>query len=93
MARKDLTNAEIEATAAEEPGSAARYLEERREEAERREAQDKEQFVREFVDAGGTKAEAEEVYRRLRNEEAEKAAVAASEAARQQSRRHISGRL
>jgi hypothetical protein len=98
MARPDLTNEEVEQMGRENPGSAAEYLRLRREElaAEAqaaREREDREAFEREFVDAGGTKEDARKVYRRRRNEEAERAAVAASEAAVQLTRRHVARSL
>jgi hypothetical protein len=98
MARPDLTNAQVEQMGQEDPGSAAEYLRLRREElaaeAEAaREREDREAFEREFVAAGGTQGAAREAYRRHKNEEAEKAAVAASEDALQITRRHISRSL
>jgi hypothetical protein len=98
MARPDLTNEQVEQMGRQNPGSAAEYLRLRREElaaeAEAaREREDRGAFVREFVAAGGTQSAAKEAYRRHCNEEAEKAAVAASEAARLMTRRHVARSL
>jgi hypothetical protein len=76
MARRDLTNEEIEAMGREVPGSADEYLRLRREELaeeerQRREEEDKEMFVEAFTEAGGDKKAAEEAYQRKVNEEAE----------------------
>jgi hypothetical protein len=98
VARRDLSNAEIERMGREKPGSAAEYLRLRREELaaerqQRREQDDYARFEQEFVRAGGTKSAAREAYTRRRNEAAEKAAVAADEAAVQATRTRIRGRL
>src|SRR3954469_22597617 len=98
MARRDLTNAEVEQMGRDNPGSAAEYLRLRREEVEAekeasREREDRAAFEREFVAAGGTATAAREAYRRHRNEEAEKSAVAAGEAARQLTRHNIARSL
>ena len=98
MARRDLTNEEIEQMGREEPGSAAEYLRLRREEIEaekqaKRERDDYERYERAFVDAGGTEVGALEAYTRRQNEEAEKAAATADEMAAERSKQHISGRL
>lgn len=98
MTRRDLTNAEIEQMGREEPGSAAEYLRLRREEiaAEReaqREKDDYARFERSFVEAGGTKSGAREAYGRRKNEEAEKAARLADEAAREQGVRRVARSL
>src|SRR4051794_31953499 len=98
MARPELTNAEVEAMGRENPGSAAEYLRLRREELDAeaeaaREREDREAFEREFVAAGGTQGAAREAYRRHKNEEAEKTAVAASESALQMTRRHVARSL
>ncbi len=98
MARRDLTNEEVERMGREEPGSAARYLEERRAELEAeeragRERDDYRRFEEAFVADGGTKAAAKASYERLRNERAEASARAAEEAAREHVRRGIGERL
>lgn len=98
MARRNLTNEEIEQMGREEPGSAAEYMRLRREEldAEKRSERDKEdygRFERAFVDAGGTKSAAKDAYDRRRNEEAEKAALEADRASSERTRRHIAGAL
>jgi len=89
MARRDLTNKEIERMGREKPGSAAEYLRLRREEIEaekqaRREADDYARFERAFVDAGGDKEAAKEAYTRYRDEAAEKAVGEADERARRE---------
>src|SRR4051794_2919433 len=98
MARPDLTNEQVEQMGQDNPGSAAEYLRLRRKEladekATAHEREDREAFEREFVAAGGTATAAREAYRRHRNEEAEKSAVAASEAALQLTRRHVARSL
>ncbi len=98
MARRDLTVEDVERMGREEPGSAARYLEERRaeleaEEQEARERDDYRRFEEAFVADGGTKAAAKASYERLRNERAEEAARAAEGAAREHVRRGISEKL
>jgi hypothetical protein len=98
MARRDLTNHEIERMAKDSPGSAAEYLRLRREEleAERqaaREQQSEEHFIEEFVSAGGERSAAKEAYRQRRNEEALWTASLAEEAAVEQARLHIARSL
>lgn len=98
MARKDLTNREIEELAKQSPGSAREYLRLRDEEiaAEKqaeREKDDYERFERAFVGASGTKSEASKAHKALKNERALASAREAEEAALLQSRRHIAGRL
>ncbi len=78
----------------EEPGSAARYLDEGRAELEAEkqaalEKDDKERFVERFIENGGTRTAAKEAYTRLLNAAAEQAAVEEAEAALAQSRRRI----
>lgn len=63
MARRELTNMEIEQMAQDNPGSAAEYLRLRREELEaekqaEREKDDEARFVEQFVAAGGNRADA-----------------------------------
>lgn len=98
MARRDLTNEEIEQMGRETPGSAAEYLRLRREELEaekqaEREKDDYARFERTFVDAGGAKSAAKEAYARRKNREAEEAAVAADRAAAEQSTRRVARSL
>jgi hypothetical protein len=98
VARRDLTNEEVEAMGLQEPGSAARYLEARREELEaeerqRLEREDEEEFVEQFVAAGGERSAAKAAYRSGRNENALVAAVLANDVAREQVRRGISQAL
>ena len=98
MARRDLTNEEIEAMGLEEPGSAAEYLRLRREEleAERRqqlEQENEQEFVEQFVAAGGERNAAKSAYRDSRNENALVAAVLADDAASEHVRRQISQAL
>src|SRR3954454_25343287 len=98
MVRPDLNNEQVEEMGRVNPGSAAEYLrlrhEELADEAEAaREREDREAFEREFVAAGGTQGAAREAYRRHRNAEAEKSAVAAGEAALQLTRRHVARSL
>jgi hypothetical protein len=86
MARRDLTNAEIEAMGKANPGSAAEYLNLRRQElaAEKekeRETQAFERFKNTFVSSGGSVIEAKAAYDRQRNQSAEAAAKAADEEA------------
>jgi hypothetical protein len=98
MARRDLSNEEIEEMGRVLPGSAAKYLELRRAElqAEKKEAlekEDRERFIAEFEEAGGTSAGARKAYDRLRDEEAEKAARTTEMAGRESVRSRISGAL
>jgi hypothetical protein len=94
MARRDLTNEEVYQMGQDNPGSAAEYLRLRREEqaAEKQAAREKEdltRFTETFVSAGGTKSAAKEAYDRCRNENAERAAREADEAAILYERRRI----
>jgi hypothetical protein len=94
MARPDLSVKDVERMGKEEPGSAARYLEERREELEaeqqaEREQQDKELYVENFVKAGGDKSAAEAAYKAHRNQQAAEAANRADTAAVVHTRRRI----
>lgn len=98
MARRDLTNEEIDQMSREEPGSAAEYLRLRREELDaekqaEREKDDYKRFEEAFVEAGGSKGSAKEAYTRRRNEEAEKAALEADRASSDRSRRHVARAL
>src|SRR5215210_805577 len=92
----DLSLHDVEAMSQREPGSAARYLEERRkQEAEFKEKQRQEdtqtRFEEAFVAAGGEKKDATAACRAHKNEQAATAARAADEAAVYQSRRRIRG--
>jgi hypothetical protein len=98
MARRDLTNAEVERMGRDEPGSAAEYLRLRREElqAEREaelEADDKRLFVEQYVVAGGDPGDAGKEYKRFKAEKAAESARRSDTAAVVQVRRHVSGRL
>jgi hypothetical protein len=98
MARRDLTNADVERMGREEPGSAAEYLRLRREELEseaqeRREVEDEQEFVEQFVAAGGERSAARKAYRSKRNEDALVAAVLADDAASESVRRRIAQSL
>jgi hypothetical protein len=98
MARRDLTNQEIEQMGREEPGSAAEYLRLRREELEtekqkQREEDDKARYIKAFVDAGGNKSDGEAAYRAHKNEQAATAARQADQAAVIASRRRIRSQL
>jgi hypothetical protein len=98
VARRDLTNEEIERMGRDNPGSAAEYLNLRREELEaeeqkRREADDKERFVERFVAAGGDRADASAELKRLTNERAAQAARRADEDASGYIRRSITEAL
>lgn len=98
MARRELTNNEIEQMGREEPGSAAEYLRLRREELDaekhaEREKTDYTRFEQAFVEAGGTKSAAKEAYARRKNEEAEKAATAVDRTAAERSTRHVARSL
>ena len=98
MARRDLTIEDVERMGREEPGSAARYLEERREELEaekqaEREEDDYRRFEEAFVAAGGERSAAKAAYKDRRNENARIAAGRADEAATEHSRRRISQAL
>jgi hypothetical protein len=98
MARKDLSVEDVERMGKEEPGSAARYLEERRaeleaEEQKRREEDDKQRFIEQFVAAGGNRADAPAEWKKLNNEKAATATRQAEEAASIHTRRRISRAL
>jgi hypothetical protein len=98
MARRDLTNEEIEAMSLDDPGSAADYLEARREELEaekqaERDRDDEERWIARFVAAGGDRSEARSARKKLQNEQALEAARRADEAAIQQTRLHASRSL
>ncbi len=98
MARRDLNIYEVEQMAREEPGSAARYLEERRAELEaekqaKREADDERRWIEAFVAGGGNRADGKVAYKAHRNEQAAAAAWAADEATELAHRRHINGQL
>lgn len=98
MARRDLTNEEIEQMGLDDPGSADEYLRLRREELaaeeqERREDEDRQQFVERFVAAGGNRAAASAEFKRQTNERAAEVASHADEDASMSVRRHISRSL
>jgi hypothetical protein len=98
MARRDLTNEEIEAMSLDNPGSAAEYLRLRREELEdeKQEARardDEERWIEQFVAAGGNRADALAARKKVMNEQALEAARQADEAAIQQTRLHASRSL
>lgn len=98
MARRDLTNEEIERMGRDNPGSAAEYLNLRREELEaedqkRREEDDKERFIERFVAAGGNRADASAELKRLTNERAANSARRAEEDAGEYVRRSIAEAL
>jgi hypothetical protein len=68
MARRDLSIEDVERMGREEPGSAARYLEERRAEIEaekqaEREADDERRWIEQFVAAGGERSAAKAAYK------------------------------
>jgi hypothetical protein len=99
VARRDLTNEEIEQMGRENPGSAAEYLRLRREEIEaekekEREQEEKERFLKEFMAAGGTsKVEGEKAYKAHKNQQAAQAARAADEQAAYQWRRRMASKI
>jgi hypothetical protein len=98
MARRDLSNEEIEAMGKQEPGSASRYLKERCAEIEaekqaEREKDDKERWIKQFVSAGGSPQDAQAAYKAHRNQQAQEAARAAEIAAAVGIRRRISEAL
>jgi hypothetical protein len=98
MARRDLSNEEIEQMGRDNPGSAAEYLKLRRQELEaekqaQREEEDKQLFVEQFVAAGGSRSAAASAYQEKRNEEALWSAALAEEAGRESVRSRISGAL
>lgn len=95
MARRDLTNEEIEQMSLDNPGSASEYLRLRREELEvekqaEREKDDKERWIEQFVAAGGNRADALAARKKLQNEQALEAARRADETAVKQTRLHAS---
>jgi hypothetical protein len=71
----------------------ARRENEEAEQAKRRERDDQDRFVEEFVAEGGERADAVKVWREIRNERAGEAARRTEEAARVNTRRHISRSL
>jgi hypothetical protein len=98
IARRDLTNEEIEAMSLDNPGSAAEYLRLRREELEaeeqaEREKDDEQRFVEQFVAAGGHRADALAARKTLQNEQAFAAARRADEDALEQVRLHVARSL
>jgi hypothetical protein len=98
MARRDLSNTEIEEMGLDDPGSAAAYLEARREELEAekqtaREKDDEQRFVEQFVAAGGHRADALAARKTLQNEQAFAAARRADEDALEQVRLHVARSL
>lgn len=98
MARRDLTNEEIEQMGIDNPGSVAEYLRLRREELEaekqeEREKDDKERFIEQFVAAGGNRADALAARKKLMNEQALEAARRADETTVEQTRLHASRSL
>ena len=98
MAKRDLTNEEVEQMGLDNLGSAAEYLRLRREELEaekqaEREKDDEERFVEQFVAAGGNRADALAARKALQNEQALEVARRADEAAIQQTRLHASRSL
>jgi hypothetical protein len=93
MARRDLTNEEIEQLGRDNPGSTTEYLRLRDEELEaerqaEREAEDEARWVEQFVAAGGDRSAAKQVYEDSRNEDAEIAAVLADNASKELVREH-----
>jgi hypothetical protein len=98
MARRNLTNEEVEQMGIDSPGSAAEYLLLRREELEaekqaEREKDDEERFIETFVSAGGTRADARAARKKLMNDHALEAARQADESAIEQTRLHASRSL
>jgi hypothetical protein len=94
MARRDLTNREIEQMGREKPGSADEYLRLRREELEaeaqqRRANDDRRRFVEEFVAAGGDREGALEELRRQDNERAARTLEATDDHAADKVRKDI----
>jgi hypothetical protein len=95
----DLSARDVEAMAKREPGSPARYLEERRkeiaaEEAKKLEQADKARYIKEFLAAGGTsRTEGEAAYRAHRNQQAAATAREADQAAATALRLRIASRL
>jgi hypothetical protein len=93
MARRDLTNAEIEEMGRENPGSAAEYLRLRREELEaekqaQREREDEELWIEAFVANGGERSVAKKAYRNHQNENATIQAVLVEDVSREIVRSH-----
>jgi hypothetical protein len=98
MARRDLTNEEIEQMGLDNPGSADEYLRLRREELEaekqaEHEKDDEERWVEQFVAAGGSRADARAARKKVMNEQALEAARHVDEAAVKQTRLHASRSL
>jgi hypothetical protein len=94
MVRRDLTLKEVEQMGRQEPGSAARYLEERRaeieaEEQKRREEDDKQRWIAAFISAGGSRKDGEAVYKAQQNERAADTVRKQNEVAVLAHRRHI----
>jgi predicted AAA+ superfamily ATPase len=91
----DLSNREIEQMARREPGSARRYLAERKRqlaalETRQREADERERFIARFLEEGGSsRSAAERAYEEARNETAVAAARKADEEAAAYTRGHI----
>ena len=98
MARRDLTNEDVEQMGLEEPGSAAEYLRLRREELERekqaeREADDEERWIARFVAAGGDRSDARAARKTAMNEQALEAARSAEASAVEETRIHAARSL
>jgi hypothetical protein len=93
-----LSAKDVEAMAKREPGSPARYLEERRKELaeleeKQRQEDDKRRFTEAFVAASGSKNDAETAWKTHRNEQAATAAQRVDQAAAQRTRQHTTSRL
>ena len=98
MVRPDLTTKDVERMGREEPGSATRYLFERREEIaaeeqKRREQDDRKQWIEAFVSAGGNRKDGEAAYKAEQSKRAADSARKQTEAATHAQRRHISSVL
>ncbi len=98
MARRDLTNEEIEQMGLDNPGSADEYLRARRAELEaekqaERKMDDEERWIEQFVAAGGRRADALTERKKLMNEQALEVARRADENALVQARLHTSRSL
>jgi hypothetical protein len=98
MARRDLTNAEVEQMGRENPGSAAEYLRLRRQELaqekkEAREREDEELWIEAFVANGGEREAARKAYRNGKNEAATIQAVLTGDASREMVRANIARSL
>jgi hypothetical protein len=94
MARRDLSNQEIEQLGRDNPGSASEYLRLRREELEaekqaERAADDEARWVEQFVAAGGEPGAAKKALQDKKNEDAIIAAVLAEDSSVESERRHI----